>query len=152
MIPVARNVWQQISASSPAARRAGGSCGRRRRGASAVSVSSPVRPRAERKRGVFFASPNLRRFEVGVEIGFEIVVRRHFVALAAFFVQAHPPAFALAVIVLDAHGDGRADAREGIGHQGDQRAVAQADDGRDVDAVEQLARLGRRSAPASCRA
>ena len=31
-----------------------------------------------------------------------------------------------------------------IGHQRDQRPIAQADDGRDIDAVEQLARLRRR--------
>ena len=45
--------------------------------------------------------------------------------------------------VLDAHPDRRADAREGIDHQADQRAVAQADDGRRVDRVDELARLGR---------
>jgi hypothetical protein len=27
----------------------------------------------------------------GLDVGFEFVMRRHFVALAAFFVQAHPP-------------------------------------------------------------
>jgi hypothetical protein len=37
---------------------------------------------------------------VGVEIGFEIVMRRHLVALAAFLVEADPPALALAVIVF----------------------------------------------------
>ena len=31
----------------------------------------------------------------GVEIRFEIMMRRHVVALAAFFMQAHPPALAL---------------------------------------------------------
>ncbi len=39
--------------------------------------------------------------------------------------------------------DRRADARERIDHQPDQRAVAQADDGRRVDRVDELARLGR---------
>ena len=64
--------------------------------------------------------------------------------LAAFFVEAQPPALAVGEIILDAHADRRADAGEAEGHQRDQRAVAQADDGRDVDAVEQLARLRRR--------
>jgi hypothetical protein len=78
---------------------------------------------------------------VGVEIGFEIVMRRHLVDLAAFFVEAQPPAFAVGEVIFDAHADRCADAGEAEGHQRDQRAVAQADDGRDVDAVEQLARL-----------
>ena len=68
--------------------------------------------------------------DIGVEIGFEIVVRRHLMALAAFFVQPDPPALALRVIVLDAHGDDGADAGEGEGHDADQRAVAQADEAR----------------------
>jgi len=42
---------------------------------------------------------------------------------------------------LDAHGRGRADAREGIDHQRDERAVAQADERRNIDAVEQRARF-----------
>ena len=81
---------------------------------------------------------------VGVEIGFEIVMRRHLMDLAAFFVEAEPPALAVGEVILDAHADRRADAGEAEGHQRDQRAVAQADDGRDVDGVEQLARLRRR--------
>jgi hypothetical protein len=32
---------------------------------------------------------------VSVEIGFQIVMRRHFVTLAAFLVQPHPPTLAL---------------------------------------------------------
>ena len=45
--------------------------------------------------------------------------------------------------VLDLHPDRRADAREGIDHQADQGAVAQADHGRSVDRVDELPRLGR---------
>jgi hypothetical protein len=48
------------------------------------------------------------RMHVGVEIGFEIVMRRHLVDLAAFFVEAQPPALAVGEIILDAHADGRA--------------------------------------------
>jgi hypothetical protein len=38
-------------------------------------------------------------------------VRRHLVALAAFLMQPHPPAFARGVIILDLHADDGADAR-----------------------------------------
>jgi len=71
----------------------------------------------------------------------ERVVRRHFVLLAAFFVQPHPPAFALRIIVFDVHVQRRRDAREAVDEQRDQRAVAQPDDRRDVDAVDELFRL-----------
>src|ERR1700731_2484182 len=40
------------------------------------------------------------------------VMRRHFVALAAFLVKAHPPALAARVIVLDPRGNDGADASE----------------------------------------
>src|SRR5260221_255094 len=53
---------------------------------------------------------------IGVEIGLEVVVRRHLMSFAAFLMQADPPAFALGVIVLDTHGDDGADAGEGEGH------------------------------------
>jgi hypothetical protein len=45
--------------------------------------------------------------------------------------------------VFDAHADRRADAREGIDHEANERAIAQANDGRDIDRVDELARLGR---------
>jgi hypothetical protein len=38
--------------------------------------------------------------DVFIEVMLEIMVRRHLVALAAFFVQAYPPALALRVVVL----------------------------------------------------
>jgi hypothetical protein len=41
------------------------------------------------------------------------------------------------------HAEGCADAGEGEDEQADQRAVAQADHGFGVDAVEQLTRFGR---------
>jgi hypothetical protein len=56
-------------------------------------------------------------------------------------VQPHPPALAAGVIILDAHGDDGADAREAVDHHADERAIAQADQGRGFDAVEQMARL-----------
>jgi hypothetical protein len=48
---------------------------------------------------------NARSAYIGVEIGFQIVMRRHLMPFAAFFMQAHPPAFAFGVVILDAHGD-----------------------------------------------
>jgi hypothetical protein len=69
------------------------------------------------------------------------VMRGHLMALAAFLTQPDPPALALGVVVLDAHGDDGADTGEGEGHDADQRPVAQPDHGRDIDAVRQLACL-----------
>ena len=68
-------------------------------------------------------------------------MRRHLMPLAAFLMQSDPPALALRVVILDAHGDDGADAGKGEGHDTDQRPIAQADHGRCVDAVQQLARL-----------
>ena len=72
---------------------------------------------------------------------FQLVVRRHFVALAAFFVKAQPPAFTFRIVVLDPHGDDGADAREGIGHDADQCPVPQAHERRGIDAVEKRPRI-----------
>ena len=91
--------------------------------------------------GALAAVADAGRLYIGVEVGFEVVMRRHLMPLAAFLVQANPPALALGVVVLDAHGDDGADAGEGEGHDGNQRPVAQPDHGRRVDAVQQPARL-----------
>ena len=56
-------------------------------------------------------------------------MRRHFMALAAFLVKTDPPAFALGVIVFDAHADDRANAGKGESHYGNQRPVMHADQG-----------------------
>ena len=55
------------------------------------------------------------------------MVRRHFMPLAAFLVQADPP-LALGVVVFDTHGDDGADAGEGEGHDRESRTVAQPDE------------------------
>ncbi len=78
-----------------------------------------------------------RGLEVGVYVRLGVVVCRDFVALAAFFVQPKPPALPLGVVILDAHRDGGADAREAENHEADERAIAEANDGRHVDGVEQ---------------
>ena len=81
--------------------------------------------------------------DIVVQVGLEVVVAGHLVALAALLVQANPQAPVLDVGVLDLHRERRADPRERIDHEADQRAVAQADRRRHVDRVEQGARLRR---------
>jgi hypothetical protein len=76
-----------------------------------------------------------------IEEGFELVMGRHLVALATFLVEADPPAFSVGEVVLDPHRHYCPDAGEGVGHDPDQRAVAQADEGRGVDALDQGAGL-----------
>jgi hypothetical protein len=61
--------------------------------------------------------------------------------LAAFLMQPHPPALPLRVIVVEVHLQRGRDAGETVDQQGDQRAVAQPDDRRYIDAVEQCAGL-----------
>jgi len=73
----------------------------------------PVRRAAERKRGGLAAVADAGRLYIRVEIGFEVVMRRHLMALAAFLMQTNPPALALGVVVLDPHGDDGANARKG---------------------------------------
>ena len=89
------------------------------------------------KQGALVLAREAGGADVFVEEGFELVVGRHFVALAAFFVEADPPALAIGEVVLDLHGDDGTDAGERVGHHPDQGAVAQAHDGRSIDAVEQ---------------
>src|SRR5580704_2161493 len=54
--------------------------------------------------------------EIFIDEGFELVMRRHFVALASFLVQPHPPAFAVLIIVLNAHRNDRTNAGKGRCH------------------------------------
>src|SRR6516225_1308364 len=95
--------------------------------------------RAEEGSLAVLADPG--RSEILVEELLKLVMRRHFVALAAFLVQPQPPALASGVIVLDAHGDDGADAGKTVDHHADQRAIAQTDERREVNAVEKMAGL-----------
>ena len=52
------------------------------------------------------SSPVLRG-AARVEIGLQIVVRRQFVPLATFLMQADPPALAFGMVVFDVHSHGR---------------------------------------------
>ncbi len=81
--------------------------------------------------------------DIGVQIGLKIVMAGHGVALATLFVQQHPQAAVLHENVLDLHRQSGADPREGIDHQSDQSAVAQAGRRRHINAVEKRARLDR---------
>ena len=93
---------------------------------------------------------------IGIQVILGVVVGGHLVPLAAFLVQAEPCPPPFGVIILDLHAEGGADAGEAEDHDGDQGAVAQADQaGRafvllaffrlradlERDAVEQLAGL-----------
>jgi hypothetical protein len=73
----------------------------------------------------FALAPEPAGIEILIDEGFELVVRRHLVAPAAFLVQPHPPALAFRVVVLDLHRHDSADARQGVGHHRYQRAIAQ---------------------------
>jgi hypothetical protein len=74
----------------------------------AVGVDAVHRLVGEHGRGGLAVLADAGRGEILIEELFELVMRRHFVALAAFLVKAHPPALAARVIVLDPHGnDGR---------------------------------------------
>src|SRR3954469_23480275 len=60
--------------------------------------------------GAFTVVTDAGSHEIFVDKGFGLVMRRHFMVLAAFLVQPHPPAFAVRIIVMDPHCDNRADA------------------------------------------
>ncbi len=63
--------------------------------------------------------------------------------LAAFFVQANPPALAALVVVFNSHAGCRTHAGEGVAHRAQDGAVTEPDDRASVDGVEQLPRLVR---------
>ena len=56
--------------------------------------------------------------------------------LAALLVQPHPGAHTLHIDGLDKHGGRCAHTGEGVDHEPDQRAIAQAHHGRYVDRIE----------------
>jgi hypothetical protein len=55
--------------------------------------------------------------------------------------EPHPPALAVQVVVNDLHMDHGRDARERVAHEGDHRAVAEADDRIRLDRIEERPRL-----------
>ena len=102
----------------------------------------PARPRHGAPQGRVFLGRDPGRGEIGVEIGLRLVVDRHGVVLAAFFLEPQPPALALLVVILDAHADDGRDAHKAVDHHGQQGAIAQASEGRRVDGVQQQPRFG----------
>ena len=61
---------------------------------------------------------------------FKVLIAGEFGDLAAFFMEPHPTAALLNIVVLDLHGDCGTDAGESISHEGDEGAVAQTDQDR----------------------
>jgi hypothetical protein len=107
----------------------------------AIVLRHAVRPAGETSRGakqravlvVFDACCR----DIRIEVTFEFGNARRFVFLAAFFVQAYPSVLSLSEVILDIHLQYRADAGEGVNHDADERAVAQARECTCVDAGEQ---------------
>ena len=71
-------------------------------------------------------------------------MHRHLVVLAALLVQPEPPALALGEVVLNPHRKRRADAREAVDQDADERPIAKADQAVCRDALKQLMRFLRR--------
>lgn len=94
--------------------------------------------------GSAFVAGDAGGLDVGRRVFFELVMRRHLVALASLLVQPDPPAAGLEVPVLDIHAGGGARTREGVYHEADERATAETDHRRRVDGVEELTGLMRR--------
>ena len=95
------------------------------------------------KQRPFWIPAQLGAVKMGGEIFLEIVMARHCVPLAALLAQPHPQPAVLRVDILDHHAERRADPGEGIDHEPDQRAIAQAGMRRDIDAVKQRPRFRR---------
>ena len=83
----------------------------------ALSVRLRLRPRL-RKSGPPSVVGDPGRLEIRVHVFLRAVMGWHVVPLAALLVQTEPPALARRVVVLNAHADRRADAGEGVDHDG----------------------------------
>jgi hypothetical protein len=105
VIPVARKVWQPILVVSSACLTHRRIISKAFRRSSGRSDSRPVFPERRPEQLAFFVVGDPGRLEVGLEA----VVDGHLVVLAALLVQPQPPALALREIVLDPHGERRAD-------------------------------------------
>ena len=139
-MPVARNVWQHVEEGSPARVRPALHHPEHVRARHRIRRDLPPLVHAPEERRLLFV-PDAGRIEIRIEIRFGIVVAGDFVPLAAFFMQPNPPPLAVLVIVFDVHIDHRRDAREGVAHEPDDRAIAEADDGIRLDRIEERPRL-----------
>ena len=132
-------------------RRAGGSL-RGRSAAAGECASTRLGATSDRRKEQPLGIPGeARALDVGGKVGLKVVVTRHGVRLAAFLAQPHPLAAVLREHVFDRHAKRRADARERIDHEGDERPIAQPGMHRDIDAVDESARFHWLRHWASCR-
>jgi hypothetical protein len=98
-------------------------------------------PHGGAEEGALAAVADGGRVKIGVQVCFQRMMRRHLVALTAFFMESDPPALTLGVVVVDAQLHHGPNASEGEGHDANQGPIAQPDHGRGVDTVEQGAGL-----------
>ena len=77
-----------------------------------------MRPRAVGKRMFLGLPPMPGAVDIGVKVGFQIVMAWHLVALAAFLMQAHPCAAFLHIDIFNPHLKSRADPGKCVDHQG----------------------------------
>lgn len=98
----------------------------------------------------FSLIPKIRGREVGVQILLEQVVTGNVMSLAAFLMEAKPPALALRIVVLDFQTERGVDAREGKYQNADQRSIAKTNECIGSDRIEEqscfIARENRRLA------
>ncbi len=104
-------------------------------------LARPAEGGKERQLGLADTTGGL---QIGLQIGFEIVLAGHGVELAALFVEPHPEPVILDKHVRDLHGHRRRNPGEGENQNTDQSAVALTYDLCRVDAVENAACLIRR--------
>ena len=87
------------------------------------------------KKRALFVLADPCRANVLVEVRLEAMVHRHLVVLTALLVQAKPPALALGEVVLDPHGERRADTRKAVDQHTDERPIAKADQAVDTGVI-----------------
>ena len=130
-MPVARNVWQQMSAGRPCVVPALDHREHFAAVEAAVGELPPSVEAAEEGSAPLVSDAGSR--DVGVEVLLGLVMGGNLVALAALLVEPEPESFALLVVVLNVHADDGADACEAVDHDADERPVAQTRDGGRVD-------------------
>jgi hypothetical protein len=79
--------------------------------------------------------------QTGAFLGTACKMRRHFVPLAALFVESYPAVLAILIIIFDAHVHDVRDAREGVEHEADERSITESDDGIHFDRIKERTRL-----------
>ena len=143
MIPVARNVWQQVEEGSPAfssrrftIRNDPQYIFARHR----ILGQLPPLIDVPEQRSPFLVS-YAGRIEIRIKIGFRVVVSGDFVTIATYFVELNPPALAVLIVVFGFHVHHRRDSRKGLVHEPDDRVIAETDNRIRFDRVEQCPRL-----------